>query len=147
MCDYKSGCKSLFQVIGIVTAGFGLSSTVFSPLQTLLINPSNLPPLKAGKEIGNIAKLWIIPGRWPVQLHFSLLQTGGGAQPSVLPSSMFSRFWPTFPPPFSTYQLSTRPCSLWVRRHQSDDISRWRVCYQRGYTPSGLFSFRFSFVC
>ena len=102
VCDYKSGCTSLLQVIGIVTAGFGLSSTVFSPLQTLLINPSNLPPLKAGNKIGNIGKLWTIPGRWPVQLHFTLLQTGGGAQPSVLPSSMFSRFWPTFPPPFST---------------------------------------------
>ena len=34
------------QVLGIVTSGFGLSSTVFSPLQTLLINPSNLPPLR-----------------------------------------------------------------------------------------------------
>ena len=34
------------QVLGIVTSGFGLSSTLFSPLQTLLINPSNLPPLR-----------------------------------------------------------------------------------------------------
>ena len=78
-----SGSKILLQVIGIVSAGFGLSSTVFSPLQTLLINPSNLPPLKAGKEIGNKGKMWIIPGRWGVQLHFSLLQTGGGAHCST----------------------------------------------------------------
>ena len=34
------------QVLGIVTSGFGLSSTVFSPLQTLLTNPGNLPPLR-----------------------------------------------------------------------------------------------------
>jgi len=40
-------------VLGIVTSGFGLSSTVFSPLQALLINPSNLPPLKDEKDLNS----------------------------------------------------------------------------------------------
>jgi len=40
-------------VLGIVTSGFGLSSTLFSPLQTLLINPSNLPPLKDVKDFNS----------------------------------------------------------------------------------------------
>jgi len=32
------------KVIGIVASGFGFSSFVFSPIQTLIINPLNLPP-------------------------------------------------------------------------------------------------------
>ena len=44
------------QVLGIVTSGFGLSSTVFSPLQTLLINPSNLPPLRVSAPSSSLTK-------------------------------------------------------------------------------------------
>ena len=33
------------KVIGIITSGYGFSSTVFTPLQTLMINPSNIPPV------------------------------------------------------------------------------------------------------
>ena len=32
------------KVIGFVNGGFGLASTVFSPLQSLLVNPGNIPP-------------------------------------------------------------------------------------------------------
>ena len=32
------------QVTGFVNGGFGLSPTVFSPLQSLLVNPANLAP-------------------------------------------------------------------------------------------------------
>lgn len=32
------------KIIGIVQAGFGLASTLFTPLQTFLINPHNIPP-------------------------------------------------------------------------------------------------------
>ena len=32
-------------VIGFIASGFGLSSTVFSPLQTVLVNPDNVPPV------------------------------------------------------------------------------------------------------
>ena len=32
------------KVIGFVNGGFGLASTVFSPLQSLLVNPANIPP-------------------------------------------------------------------------------------------------------
>ena len=31
-------------VIGFIASGFGLSSTVFSPMQTALVNPLNVPP-------------------------------------------------------------------------------------------------------
>ena len=31
-------------VIGFIASGFGLSSTVFSPMQTALVNPLNIPP-------------------------------------------------------------------------------------------------------
>ena len=31
-------------VIGFIASGFGLSSTVFSPMQTALVNPFNVPP-------------------------------------------------------------------------------------------------------
>ena len=36
------------KVIGLITSGYGFSSFVFSPLQTLMINPSNIPPVKEG---------------------------------------------------------------------------------------------------
>ena len=36
------------QVIGIVASGFGFSSLVFVPIQTLLINPSNIEAVTAG---------------------------------------------------------------------------------------------------
>ena len=32
------------KVIGFVNGGFGLASTVFSPLQSILVNPANIPP-------------------------------------------------------------------------------------------------------
>ena len=32
------------KVCGIVNSGFGLSPTVFSPIQSLLVNPQNIPP-------------------------------------------------------------------------------------------------------
>ena len=38
------------KVIGIITSGYGFSSTVFIPLQTLLINPSNIPPGQEGNS-------------------------------------------------------------------------------------------------
>jgi len=38
------------KVIGIVTSGFGFSSTLFIPLQTLLINPSNISPVQDGNS-------------------------------------------------------------------------------------------------
>ena len=34
------------KIIGIITSGFGLSSFVFAPLQTLMINPSNIHPVQ-----------------------------------------------------------------------------------------------------
>ena len=34
------------KVIGLITSGYGFSSFVFSPLETLMINPSNIPPVK-----------------------------------------------------------------------------------------------------
>ena len=34
------------KVLGIVTSGYGFSSFVFTPLQTLWINPSNIAPVK-----------------------------------------------------------------------------------------------------
>ena len=34
------------KVIGFITSGYGFSSTVFAPLQTLMINPSNIPPVQ-----------------------------------------------------------------------------------------------------
>jgi len=38
------------KVIGIITSGYGFSSTLFIPLQTLLINPSNIPPVQEGNS-------------------------------------------------------------------------------------------------
>jgi len=38
------------KVIGIITSGFGFSSTLFIPLQTLLINPSNISPVQDGNS-------------------------------------------------------------------------------------------------
>ncbi|CAD6186860.1 unnamed protein product [Caenorhabditis auriculariae] len=35
-------------VSGIVAAGFGLSSSIFAPIQTMLVNPKNLPATKEG---------------------------------------------------------------------------------------------------
>ena len=32
------------KVIGFVNGGFGLASTVFSPIQSVLVNPANIPP-------------------------------------------------------------------------------------------------------
>ena len=32
------------KVIGVINGGFGLSSTVFAPVQSLLVNPDNVPP-------------------------------------------------------------------------------------------------------
>ncbi|XP_023342097.1 uncharacterized protein LOC111711868 isoform X2 [Eurytemora carolleeae] len=43
-CSWFPNRKGL--VIGIIFAGFGLSPAVFSPLQTLIINPDNTPPLE-----------------------------------------------------------------------------------------------------
>ena len=34
------------KVIGLVTSGYGLSSTLFTPLQTALVNPANIPPVR-----------------------------------------------------------------------------------------------------
>jgi len=36
------------KVIGFITSGFGFSSTLFAPLQMLMINPSNIPPIPEG---------------------------------------------------------------------------------------------------
>ena len=33
---------------GIVAAGFGVSSSIFAPIQTKMINPLNLPPTRDG---------------------------------------------------------------------------------------------------
>ena len=33
------------KVIGLIASGTGFSTTVFTPLQTLLINPDNIPPI------------------------------------------------------------------------------------------------------
>jgi len=38
------------KVLGVVTSGYGLSSTVFSPIQTFLINPSNAAPQQKGNS-------------------------------------------------------------------------------------------------
>merc|ERR1712013_103304 len=38
------------KVIGMITSGYGFSSTIFIPLQTLLINPANIPPLQQGNS-------------------------------------------------------------------------------------------------
>ena len=34
------------KIIGFITSGYGFSTTVFAPLQTLMINPSNIPPVQ-----------------------------------------------------------------------------------------------------
>eukprot|EP00092_Neocalanus_flemingeri_P020675 GFUD01022405.1.p1 GENE.GFUD01022405.1~~GFUD01022405.1.p1 ORF type:complete len:473 (-),score=85.93 GFUD01022405.1:37-1455(-) len=38
------------KVIGIVNCGFGLSSTLFTPIQTLIINPDNVVPVLQGNS-------------------------------------------------------------------------------------------------
>jgi len=37
------------KVIGFITSGFGFSSTLFAPLQTVIINPSNISPIPEEK--------------------------------------------------------------------------------------------------
>ena len=32
------------KIIGVINSGFGLSATVFAPIESLLVNPSNIPP-------------------------------------------------------------------------------------------------------
>ena len=39
------------KVIGFVMAGHGLAQTVFSPLQTLVVNPENIAPVSVREEI------------------------------------------------------------------------------------------------
>lgn len=41
------------KVVGFISAGFGLSSLVFTPLQTLLINPDNISPVIERGENGS----------------------------------------------------------------------------------------------
>ncbi|RCN35428.1 hypothetical protein ANCCAN_18700 [Ancylostoma caninum] len=36
---------------GIVAAGFGVSSSIFAPIQTRLINPKNLPSTRDGQVL------------------------------------------------------------------------------------------------
>merc|ERR1719445_2610469 len=45
------------KVIGMITSGYGFSSTLFIPLQTLLINPDNIPPT----QDGNFSSTLFIP--------------------------------------------------------------------------------------
>lgn len=44
------------KVIGIITSGYGFSSTVFAPIQTLMINPSNIPPVPEGNSSSSYFK-------------------------------------------------------------------------------------------
>lgn len=39
---------------GIVAAGFGLSSSIFAPIQTALINPENHPATKEGYVVRTV---------------------------------------------------------------------------------------------
>ena len=39
------------KVIGFVMASHGLAQTVFSPLQTLVVNPANVSPVSVREEI------------------------------------------------------------------------------------------------
>ena len=39
------------KVIGFVMAGHGLSQTLFSPLQTLVVNPDNISPVSVREVI------------------------------------------------------------------------------------------------
>ena len=32
------------KIMGVINSGFGLSATVFAPVQSLLVNPSNIAP-------------------------------------------------------------------------------------------------------
>ena len=41
------------KVIGFIQGGFSLAATVFSPLQSVLVNPANLPPTSSGNNITN----------------------------------------------------------------------------------------------
>ena len=34
------------KVMGVITSGYGLSSTIFAPIQTLIINPANIAPVQ-----------------------------------------------------------------------------------------------------
>ena len=34
------------KVVGVITSGYGLSSTVFVPIQTFIVNPSNIAPVQ-----------------------------------------------------------------------------------------------------
>ena len=43
-------------VIGFIASGFGLSSTIFSPLQTAMVNPNNVPPEVANTNDDNVTK-------------------------------------------------------------------------------------------
>jgi len=45
------------KVVGIVSAGFGLSSTLFTPIQTFLINPDNFPALVANNSEHNTTNI------------------------------------------------------------------------------------------
>ncbi|VDM79027.1 unnamed protein product [Strongylus vulgaris] len=40
-------------VSGIVAAGFGVSSSIFAPIQTWIINPKNLPSTRDGWALSN----------------------------------------------------------------------------------------------
>ena len=41
------------KVIGFIQGGFSLASTVFSPLQSVLVNPANLPPTSRSNNTTN----------------------------------------------------------------------------------------------
>ena len=108
--------RQTLQVIGFVNGGYGLSSTLWTPLQTLLINPDNLPPLQVGvfhitndfdKTFGRMAKTpplstsnkkrWPGPGPHPshstdLTVKFAASSTQSSVNHQSLTSGLLLRF-------------------------------------------------------
>ncbi|BHF75404.1 hypothetical protein SprV_0501850000 [Sparganum proliferum] len=57
-------------VVGIIAAGLGLGSFVFSPIQTALINPHNIQDLTDPRVKDNIPKTFLVLGGFMLALQF-----------------------------------------------------------------------------
>ena len=72
------------KVIGFVMAGHGLAQTVFSPLQTLVVNPANIPPVSVRQEIlGIIEKPSSLHTSHPMGYNYKLLKKIKQSLPSA----------------------------------------------------------------
>lgn len=81
------------KVIGLVTSGYGLSSTLFTPLQTALVNPANIPPVR---QAGG---------------HLLLIKSDSSVTAAARPTSYRTPCWSGFPTASNAWPPSTRGCS------------------------------------